>query len=120
MTRSADGARNHLVALAEGARRVGLQINMDKTQCMATPSLPQDIIVPNMGSLEQVKCYKYLGSFMSSSAAGLNAQRGQKYGASWSMKQLWRLAEMPLMLRLHIFESTRLYVLLNVIPSMYR
>jgi len=88
MTRSADGARNHLVALAEGASRVDLRINMDKTQRMATPSLPQDIVIPNLGILEQVECFKYLGSFMSSSAAGLNAQRGQAWEAYWSMKQL--------------------------------
>jgi len=36
----ADGARDHLVALAEGASRVSFRINMDKTQCMAKPALP--------------------------------------------------------------------------------
>jgi len=80
MTRSADGARDHLVALAEGASRVGLRINMDKTQCTVTPALPQDMVVRNLGTLEQVKCFKYLGLFMSSSAADLkNARRGQAW-----------------------------------------
>jgi len=69
---------------------------MDKTQCMATPALPQNIVAPNMGTLQQVKCFKYLGSVMSSSAADLNAQRGQVWGAFWSMRQLWQSAEIPL------------------------
>jgi len=77
-----DCARYHLVAQAEGANRVCLRINMDKTQRMATPSLPQDIVIPNLGTLEQVECFKYLGSFMSSSAADLNARGGQTWGPS--------------------------------------
>jgi hypothetical protein len=106
-----DNARHHLASLAEQASYVGLQVNINKTKFMATPALQNDIVLPN-NTIQQVDDFKYLGSMMSSSLADLNTRRGQAWGAFWNMKTLWHSFEIPLSLKIRIFQATCLSILL--------
>ena len=79
---------------------------------MSHPPLPQDVALPDGTILQRVQEFKYLGSMMSSSAEDLRVRRGQAWSAFWGMHRLWRSKEIPLPLKLRIYEATCLSILL--------
>jgi len=91
---------------------VGIQVNMDKTNYMTVATSQGDVSVPGLGSLQQVDDFKYLGSMMGSSQADIAIRRGQAWEAFWNMKAIWRSTELPLHLKVCIFHSTCLSILL--------
>jgi len=92
--------------------RSGPQVNMDKTKYMTVATMQSDVSVPGLGSLQQIDDFKNLGSIMASSQAHIAIRRGQAWGVFWNMKAIWRSTELPLHLRVRIFFSTCLSILL--------
>ena len=109
---SISDARNHIINLSENAAQVGLKINVDKTKLMTPLSTQNDIVLPDGSIIRQVDEFKYLGSMMSTSHADLNVRRGQAWSAFWSMKTLWRAKDVTLDLKIRIFKTTCLSILL--------
>jgi len=102
----------HLADLHRNAKAVGLKINMNKTKLMAYPPLSHDVALSDGPTLQQVEDFKYLGSMMSTSVEDLRTRKGQACGVFWSMTQIWRSHELPLALKLNIFDATCVSVLL--------
>ena len=109
---SEDGAREHLNCLSEQAKYVGLHVNMDKTKFMSVPPTKNDIILPDNTVLQQVDEFRYLGSMMSSAQTDLKVRKSQAWAAYWSMKTIWRSKEVPLSLKINIFQATCIAILL--------
>jgi hypothetical protein len=107
-----DSARDHLIALKQHASNVGLQLNTDKTKFMAFPAEVQELKLPDGTIIQQVEEFKYLGSMMSSSVTDFKCRRGQAWSTFWNMKHIWRSKALPLKLKLDIFQSTCLSILL--------
>jgi len=103
---------SHLTALIEQAGGVGLQMNMDKTKYIIVATTQGDVSVPGLGSLQQVDDFKYLGSMMISSQADIVVRGGQAWGAFWNMNAIWCLMELPMHIRVRIFHSNCLSILL--------
>ena len=85
---------------------------MDKTKIMAWPGLAQDIVLSNGTAIQHVDEFKYIGSMMSSSAEDLRVRKAQAWAAFWSMSKICRSDEITLSLKLRIYDSTCLSVLL--------
>ena len=79
---------------------------------MTPLSTQNDIVLPDESIICQVDEFKYFGSMMSTSYADLNVTRGQAWSAFWSIKTLWRAKDVTLDLKIRIFKTTCLSILL--------
>jgi hypothetical protein len=105
-------AQNHVESLAAGASSVGLKLNIDKTKFLALPRQASDIILADGSRIQQVEDFKYLGSMINSALTDINIRRGMAWGAFWDMSKIWKSADIPLTLKVRIFNATCLSVLL--------
>lgn len=106
-------ATDHIKQVAEYAGQVGLRLNVDKTKFMSWPmNLSSGMTLTNGEVIEQVEEFKYLGSMMSSSDNDLKIRRGQAWSTFWEMKNIWQSDDIPIDLKVRIFHSTCLSILL--------
>ena len=96
----------------EEAEQVGLRLNVEKTKFMAIPALQHDMTLQDGTVIKQTEEFKYLGSLMSSAAVDMNTRRGQAWGAFWDMKKIWHSKEISTDLKVRIFQTTCLSILL--------
>ena len=108
-------ANEQLTTHALEARGVGLEVNVDKTEYMVINPQPgeQDAqLLLNGKPLKRVDNFKYLGANMKSAAYDLACRKGQAWSAFWSMVNIWRDKNICLGLKLNIYRSAVLSVLL--------
>jgi len=112
LDKTKQAAVDHLVFLRNEALKVGLCINMDKTKTMAFSSPPEDIILPSGEKIEHVQDFKYLGAKVSSSSTDVLARKALAWGAFWNLTSVWRATDLPLLLKLRLFQSLCLSIFL--------
>ena len=99
--------------LADSAKKVGLEINVSKTEYMTfniDSSAQQPLLVYNQ-PLKRVDDFKYLGSMMASSANGLKSRTAQAWKAYWKLIKIWR-GNLSLKLKLQIYNAAVISILL--------
>ncbi|CAM4681115.1 unnamed protein product [Leuciscus chuanchicus] len=109
-----------LQTTAKWAKRVGLEVNIKKTQAfsnqeLAGPEMPNNLhqfIELDGLKIEWTKDFKYLGSYIASSEADIRARKGQAWGAFWKMKNVFLSKTLPIKLKLNIFEAACISILL--------
>ncbi|CAM4364063.1 unnamed protein product [Leuciscus chuanchicus] len=109
-----------LQTTAKWAKRVGLEVNIKKTEAfsnqeLAGPEMPINLhqfIELDGLKIEWTKDFKYLGSYIASSEADIRARKGQAWGAFWKMKNVFLSKTLPIKLKLNIFEAACISILL--------
>jgi len=108
-------ANQQLGTLTHESRTVGLEINEKETEYMIiNPQLSeanQQLLI-NGKPIERVSNFKYLGSNMTSSAFDIRCRKGQAWSAFWSLDKIWRANHVHLSLKINIFKTAVLSVLL--------
>ena len=81
-----------LKTTSENAKRVGLEINVEKTKIMIMNTYDvQNALRLNEDRsdyVEQVRDFKYLGSMMASSETDLKNRKGQAWGSFWKLNNI--------------------------------
>ena len=98
--------RDHIMSLQRNAKEIGLKINTKKTKIMAYPPLHGDLMLIDDMRLEQVDDFKYLGCLISNSSEDLRVRRRKDFGVFWSMTKVWKSHDLPMVLKLRIFDAT--------------
>ena len=104
-------ANDQLRALSQEASKVGLQINLEKTEYMVfnqPPSETTDIYL-NGSTLKQVTDFKYLGSKMETD---FMLRKCLACVAFWNMEKQWRVKHVPTRLKIAIFIASALSIML--------
>ena len=107
-------ANQQLLKLSNEAKRVGLIINIEKTQFMAfnQPAGVASIIELDGKQLKEVPDFQYLGSRMASAAADLKHRSALAWTAFWELDKLWRAKHVRMKLKLNIFQASVISILL--------
>ena len=112
--------QSQLTTTANWARRVGLEINIKKTEVFSN----QEHIGPSVGignqqfikleghNIAWTKNFKYLGSHIASSESDIQIRKGQAWGAFWKMKDVFTSRTLPIKLKIDIFEAACIPILL--------
>ena len=113
---SLERASDELKTTSENAKKVGLEINVDKTKIMIMNTFDvQNALRLNKESsdyVEQVRDFKYLGSMMASSDTDLKNRKGQAWGAFWKLKNIWISKSTPINLKVRVFQAACISILL--------
>jgi len=73
---------------------------------------PHQTLSLNGEYIEVVSDFKYLGSMMASSERDMRIRKGQAWGAFWKLEKIWKANEIPIELKINIFKSSVLTILL--------
>jgi len=112
---SLERAQRQLERTSSEASKVGLEINVDKTKLMIVDAPlygPHQTLSLNGEYIEVVSDFKYLGSMMASSERDMRIRKGQAWGAFWKLEKIWKANEIPIELKINIFKSSVLTILL--------
>ena len=108
-------ANQQLAVLDLESLGVGLEINVDKTKYMVlnpqAKESGQQLLLKGK-PIERVDNFKYLGANMKSSAFDLACRKGQAWSAFWRLEHVWRAKHINLQLKLNIYKTAILSVLL--------
>lgn len=105
-------ANEQLNILKTEARKVGLEINEEKTEVMIFNLNTTEQVYLDGKPLKLVKNFKYLGSQMESSKVDFEHRRGLALGAFACMNKIWTSKSIPLSLNVNIFQASVLSILL--------
>ena len=78
---------------------------------MSTLPCSEDLIL-NGAAIKHVSDFKYLGSMMASSENDIRKRRALAWAAFWKLQKIWKAQAVPRVLKLKIFQTTCLPVLL--------
>jgi hypothetical protein len=101
-------------SVKDAAEQFGLKINTNKTKSMATSGSPLDIKCGD-DRIEQVVDFRHLGSTVEntgSNAREVQLRLGQAHGAFNHLKRVWKSQKYSLRLKIRLFQSKVLSVLL--------
>jgi hypothetical protein len=106
-------ANAQLEKLAEEASKVGLEINVEKTEYMAFNIKEEegDVMIAD-NKLKKVNDFRYLGSMMESTESDFKRRKGLAYGTWNSMEKIWTAKHVRIELKINIFEASVLSILL--------
>ena len=107
-------ANEQLSKLSHEAKRVGLIINIEKTQFMAFNQPTEEALTIELDGkqLKEVTDFQYLGSRMASAVADLKHRSGLAWTAFWELEKLWRAKHVTLKLKLDIYKASVISILL--------
>ena len=103
-----------LDAIDEKAEKMGLAVNVSKTKSMATSDSPLILKCKNK-TIEQVKEFKYLGSWIEYDgeiANEIKRKIGQATSAFSKLKPVWRSSKYSMRLKLRLLNSNVMSILL--------
>ena len=106
---SINKAYQHLRELEEGAAKAGLHINTHKTKFIANIEENTDKLDKK---IEKVNDYIYLGASISSTENDIKRRLILAKSCFYNLKNIWKSAEIPVNLKINIFQTTCLAVLL--------
>ena len=100
-----------LLLLEEAAQAVGLNVNYGKTNYMAFRE--QNAVIKGMNGdvLDEVDNFKYLGSWLASSATDMNIRIGQAWSALNKLDKIWK-SSLKREMKIKLFQSLVLSILL--------
>ena len=105
-------AGEHLKNIQETAAKVGLKINRDKTKILLVNYELNDQPPKALDKLEIVDYFNYLGAKIASSYDDFKRRRGIAWSQFWKLEKIWRSAKISLKLKLHLFDSLILSILM--------
>ena len=106
-------ANKQLEKLAEEARKVGLEINVEKTEFMAyNINEKEGEVALGKHKLKKVEDFRYLGSMMQSTESDFKRRKALAHGAWKSMEKIWTAKHVKIELKINIFEASVLSILL--------
>ena len=112
---SLERAHEQLKTTSLNAKKVGLEINVEKTKIMIMNTFDvQNALRLNEASsdyVEQVRDFKYLGSMMASGETDLKNRKGQAWGAFWKLTNIWFSKTTPFCLKFRIFQAACVSIL---------
>ena len=91
--------------------KIGLVINTQKTEFMTNTSCKKNLTLNN-SDIKLVDDFIYLGSMMSSSESDIKRRLGLAWSTFWELERLWRSKSVPTNLKVNLFKSTCLSILL--------
>jgi hypothetical protein len=107
-----DRAQSQLITTAEWAGKVGLQVNIKKTQLLTNQNTNKRSIQLDGQDIQSVDNFKYLGSMMLSSITDIKLRKQLAWKAFWKMKNIWKSATIPIKLKVNIFKASCVSILL--------
>ena len=107
---SLDRAQQQLSITAKKARKVVIEVNVQKTEAFSNQEHASaneaihthEYIELDGQRIELVKNFKYLGSMVVSSESDIRARKGQAWGAFWKIKDIYRSKTIPIRLKTDI------------------
>lgn len=109
---SIHSGQGQLNALAREGKKVGLEINISKTE-YCTYNIDDDTPLTLDGvALRTNDIFKYLGSMMLDSTADIMKRRAQASTAFWKLTGIWNADDVPLQLKIKIFKVSVLSIFL--------
>jgi len=87
-------------------------INMDKTEYITSNCPVNQNLMVGTKALKRVDDLRYLGSMVASSNADFKRRHGLAWSVFWKLEKIWRFDYVPLHLKLRIFKTSCLSVLL--------
>ena len=94
--------------IADAAAKCGLLFNIKNTQYMTFgipgPRIRADAVIVNNKPLDEVREFKYLGSYMSSTDQDIKAKKGLAWAAMNSLDIFWK-SDMSRKLKVKIFRT---------------
>ena len=103
-----ENAQDLLHSLESASNSVGLYLNETKTEYInncKTINAITEIKTLNNTILKQVKDYKYLGGYISSSEKDFNIRKGMAWSASNDMHKIW-ISNLSVQLKVEFFRAT--------------
>ena len=92
---------------------MGLEINTDKTEYMISNIATEGLqLTLNGNVINRVNDFKYLGAKMASTENDIAYRKSLAWTAFWKLKKIWRAAYIPLKLKLDIYQTAILSILL--------
>ena len=98
-------ASEQINTLSEEATKVGLNINIDKTEVMLF-NIKNEAVKLNGQELKTVQDFKYLGAHMESTLSDVNSRRGQAIGAFNKLNKIWKARHLPINLKTQILQAS--------------
>ena len=110
---SITSAIQHVDTLQEKASTVGLRINYNKTKArVVNITDSQSNLEVGNEQIEIVEDFKYLGSKILSSMTDFLQRRGIAWSNFWRLQRVWQSNQLPLHLKLRLFDALIIPVLL--------
>ena len=105
-------ADKHLQNLQKEVATTGLKINSDKTKILLVNYQLSNQLPTSPENLEIVKDFKYLGAKIASSCDNFKRRRGIAWSQFCKLEKVWKPTKMSLKLKLRLFDSLILSILL--------
>ena len=108
---SIEKAQQQLDELAINAIKVGLEVNIKKTEYMTNIKNDTKLKL-NDNDLQQVEDFKYLGAHLESSEKDMEIRIGQAWSAFWKLEKIWLNKHLPDKIKLNLFQAACISILL--------
>ena len=73
--------------------------------------VPEKIKLPDGNILDIIDDFKYLGAYIADSYSDFRRRKGIVWGKFWQLSKIWRATNIPLKLKLQLFDSLILSIL---------
>ena len=98
-------AQELLLALEQHAAKVGLKINVKKTQYMTFNQISNHPLCTSSGrQLQQVHDFKYLGAWIASTTQDFHVRKGLAWKSINKLHQIWK-SSLPRKLKIQVFQT---------------
>lgn len=105
-------ANDQIQKLNDEALKIGLEINIDKTEVMLFNQKENGKVNLNNIPLKTVVDFKYLGAHMASTALDFEHRNGQAWSAYNKLRKIWEAQHIPINLKVNIFQASVISILL--------
>ena len=105
-------AQKQLSTTTDSAASVGLMINTDKTEYLTLNCPTNQHLMVGQIALNRVDDFRYLGSMVVKSLSDFKRRHGLSWSVFWKLEKIWRSDSVPIHLKIEIFKTTCLSVLL--------
>lgn len=107
ISNSLENAQSLLNSLESAANCVGLYLNESKTEYISFSQTDDPLTIKTINStiLKRVDDYKYLGSYISSSAKDFNTRKGMAWSACNDLNKIWT-SKLDTKIKVEIFRAT--------------
>ncbi|XP_068756758.1 uncharacterized protein [Montipora capricornis] len=105
-------AQSQLTRTASAAADLGLVISAPKTEYIVINCCPQPPLEVYGSTINHVQDFKYLGFMMASSSGDFKRTKGLAWTAFWKLECLWRCPSISISIKIKLFNTTCVTVLL--------
>ena len=107
ISNSLENAQSLLSSLESAANCIGLYLNESKTEYISFSQTDDPLVIKTINNtiLKRVDDYKYLGSYISSSAKDFNTRKGMAWSACNDLNKIWT-SKLDTKIKVEIFRAT--------------